>query len=68
MFYSPEDEFQVIMENELQFVERCLRINPKSYSSWHQRCFVMENIPKADWKQELLLCNKYLEYDERNCE
>ncbi len=65
--FSDEEAFQDVMENELQFVERCLRTNPKSYGSWHQRCFVMASMPKPDWKQELNLCNKYLELDERNC-
>ncbi len=66
--FSDEKDFQDVMDNELKFAERCLRFNPKSYSSWHHRCFIMENVPTPDWKQELNLCNKYLEYDERNCE
>jgi geranylgeranyl transferase type-2 subunit alpha len=55
------------MENELHFLETCLKVNPKSYGTWHHRSFILENIPNPDWARELELCNKFLEYDERNC-
>ena len=54
-------------KEELSFLEECLQYNPKSYSSWHQRCFVMLHTPSPDWKRELDLCTKFLSYDERNC-
>jgi len=56
-----------IYERELHFLEQCLRMNPKCYSTWHQRCWIMDKMETPDWKQELALCNKFLEYDERNC-
>ena len=61
------DVLAKICEKELHFVEQCLRMNPKCYSSWHQRCWIMDKMEAPDWKRELDLCNKYLEYDERNC-
>lgn len=60
------DEVQKIMDSELYFLESCLKVNPKSYGTWHHRTFIMENMPKPDWDRELQLCNTFLEYDERN--
>ncbi|CAL1532309.1 unnamed protein product [Lymnaea stagnalis] len=61
-----KEELQKIFQSELHFLETCLKINPKSYGSWHQRCFVMDNMPEPDWSRELELCNQFLQYDERN--
>nr|XP_054748223.1 geranylgeranyl transferase type-2 subunit alpha-like [Lytechinus pictus] len=60
------DEMKDLYDRELGFIENCLRVNPKSYGAWYHRCWVMDHTPKPDWKQELKLCNLYLEYDERN--
>ncbi|KAJ7313167.1 hypothetical protein JRQ81_004441 [Phrynocephalus forsythii] len=62
---SPE-EMQALCKAELSFLESCLRVNPKSYGTWHHRCWVMERIPEPDWARELELCSKFLEVDERN--
>ncbi|XP_042700873.2 geranylgeranyl transferase type-2 subunit alpha isoform X1 [Chrysemys picta bellii] len=62
---SPE-EMQLLCRGELSFLESCLRVNPKSYGTWHHRCWVMEHIPHPDWARELELCAKFLEIDERN--
>ncbi|XP_056019962.1 geranylgeranyl transferase type-2 subunit alpha-like [Ostrea edulis] len=64
---NKEDEFvQKLMQDELGFLESCLKLNPKSYGAWQHRCFIMENMPCPDWERELQLCNTFLEYDERN--
>ncbi|KAL8177163.1 UNVERIFIED_CONTAM: hypothetical protein K2H54_042732 [Gekko kuhli] len=60
------DEMQALCKAELSFLESCLRVNPKSYGTWHHRCWVMEHIPEPDWARELELCSKFLESDERN--
>ncbi|XP_076449140.1 geranylgeranyl transferase type-2 subunit alpha-like [Babylonia areolata] len=60
------EELQKLYRGELDFLEMCLKINPKSYGTWHHRCFVMDHMPSPDWKRELELCNLFLQYDERN--
>ncbi|XP_052816864.1 geranylgeranyl transferase type-2 subunit alpha-like [Mya arenaria] len=60
------EEVCELFKTELQFLESCLRGNPKSYGVWNHRCFVMDTMAEPDWKKELQLCNLFLEYDERN--
>lgn len=59
---------QKIYETELSFLESCLKVNPKSYGSWHQRGWVSARLPRPDWARELSLCDRCLSLDDRNCE
>lgn len=63
-----EDEIQKIYEAELSFLESCLKVNPKSYGSWHHRGWVSVRLPRPDWARELSLCDRCLSLDDRNCE
>lgn len=57
-----------VYTDELHFLEQCLRVNPKSYGTWHQRGWIVDRLNTAAmWARELSLCSTYLEYDERNC-
>ncbi|KAG5849778.1 hypothetical protein ANANG_G00075310 [Anguilla anguilla] len=40
-----EEEVQKVYEEELSFLEGCLKVNPKSYGSWHHRGWVSSRIP-----------------------
>ncbi|XP_038597225.1 geranylgeranyl transferase type-2 subunit alpha [Tachyglossus aculeatus] len=62
---SPE-ELEALVAAELGFLERCLRVNPKSYGTWHHRCWLLARLPRPDWARELDLCARFLDSDERN--
>eukprot|EP00038_Savillea_parva_P020222 m.30701 g.30701 ORF g.30701 m.30701 type:complete len:641 (+) comp4737_c0_seq2:46-1968(+) len=61
-----DDAKQKECVNELQFLNGCLKENPKSYSVWHQRRWVMQQAPLPPWKEELDNCNHFLKLDQRN--
>lgn len=63
---SPE-ELAALVKAELGFLESCLRVNPKSYGTWHHRCWLLGRLPEPNWARELELCARFLEVDERNC-
>lgn len=60
-------EFDKLCQNELMFTQECLKLNPKSYNIWHHRMWLLQIINNPDIKQELLLCENCLSFDERNC-
>ncbi|CAH3130023.1 unnamed protein product [Porites lobata] len=63
---NPPDLLLKLCQKELSFLKNCLQVNPKSYSVWHHRQWIMEYMPQPDWNEELRLCNLFLSYDERN--
>lgn len=67
MCFRDKDEVQKIYEAELFFLESCLKVNPKSYGSWHHRGWVSARLPRPDWARELGLCDRCLSLDDRNC-
>lgn len=63
---NPQVALQDICQRELSFLRNCLQVNPKSYSVWYHRQWIMEFMPQPNWKEELHLCNLFLSYDARN--
>uniref|UniRef100_A0A3B3DI63 Geranylgeranyl transferase type-2 subunit alpha n=1 Tax=Oryzias melastigma TaxID=30732 RepID=A0A3B3DI63_ORYME len=66
MHLEDADEMQKLYEAELSFLEACLKINPKSYGSWHHRGWVSTRLPRPNWARELSLCDRCLSLDDRN--
>ncbi|KAF7696283.1 geranylgeranyl transferase type-2 subunit alpha [Silurus meridionalis] len=61
-----QEEMQKLYEAELLFIEACLKVNPKSYGSWHHRGWVSSRLPTPNWPRELSLCDRCLSLDDRN--
>uniref|UniRef100_T1JKS0 Geranylgeranyl transferase type-2 subunit alpha n=1 Tax=Strigamia maritima TaxID=126957 RepID=T1JKS0_STRMM len=63
---TTEGDINDLFNKELSFTESCLRVNPKSYGAWFHRCWVLDTMPNPDWQKEHVLCDRFLELDERN--
>ncbi|XP_064395199.1 geranylgeranyl transferase type-2 subunit alpha-like isoform X2 [Halichondria panicea] len=61
-----DEEFSLLCCKELNLLESCLRVNPKAYCVWLSRQWILLHCPQADWVREKGLCDKLLNYDERN--
>uniref|UniRef100_A0A914DJ68 Geranylgeranyl transferase type-2 subunit alpha n=1 Tax=Acrobeloides nanus TaxID=290746 RepID=A0A914DJ68_9BILA len=61
-----EKRHNELMKNELELTRKAIMANPKSYSSWFQRYWVLEREISPDLKQELELCKTALAVDCRN--
>ncbi|GAA5889200.1 hypothetical protein JCM6882_000673 [Rhodosporidiobolus microsporus] len=57
---------QCILESDLQLTNASLKLNPKNYSVWEHRKWVLETMPDADWGMEMKMVELYLEKDGRN--
>ena len=64
---SRQDEFDKVCQNELFFIENSLKINPKSYGTWHHRYWLIKFMNEPNLQREIQLCNQFLKLDERNC-
>jgi len=58
---------QSILLGELRFTEGAVASHPKSYWIWNHRTWATQCLGnQCDWKRELELCNKFLDFDCRN--
>ncbi|GMR48046.1 hypothetical protein PMAYCL1PPCAC_18241 [Pristionchus mayeri] len=55
-----------LYQNELSLTEQCIMANPKSYSAWFQRSWILNRQAIPDLKKELVLCKEGLKMDCRN--
>ena len=65
---SKLDQFNKLCQNELTFIENCLKVNFKSYGTWHHRYWIIGFMNEPNLEREIYLCNQFLQLDERNCE
>lgn len=61
-----EADSEIIYKDELTFTKDCLRKNEKSYSVWQHRIWILAQMPKTEYENELKLCDHLLSLDERN--
>ncbi|KAJ3022513.1 UNVERIFIED_CONTAM: hypothetical protein HDU68_009065 [Siphonaria sp. JEL0065] len=61
-----QDDIQAMAHSDLKFIEKLVRVYPKSYWLWLHRRWVLENMPHPDWNRELKLCQMMLDMDPRN--
>ena len=59
-----ENQQKDFLENELKITQHCLRSNPKSYSCWYQRQWILKILKQKFqlnlYENELNLCKTYL--------
>ncbi|EGT43497.1 hypothetical protein CAEBREN_12045 [Caenorhabditis brenneri] len=55
-----------LLSGELFLSYECIKSNPKSYSAWYQRAWILERQAAPDLAKELVLCEKALGMDCRN--
>ena len=60
-----EGELSQAKRQELAFNNKALHANPKVYCIWNHRKWVVQGFPEC-WKEELALCEQFLQLDERN--
>lgn len=67
VMYRDSTESQQILSQDILLTLQALRQNPKNYSVWEHRKWLLRTMPQPDWRFELGLVNKFLEADARNC-
>lgn len=58
---------QAYLAGDLPLTIEALKRNPKNYSVWEHRKWLLETMPDADWVAEFEMVNLYLKMDPRNC-
>ncbi|GAA5963404.1 hypothetical protein JCM3765_003058 [Sporobolomyces pararoseus] len=63
---TAESRRQKVLQGDLDLTNQSLKLNPKNYSVWEHRKWVLETMPDADWGFEIKMVELYLEKDGRN--
>ncbi|CAI4220942.1 unnamed protein product [Auanema sp. JU1783] len=61
-----EQKVENVLNNELHVTQNCFEVNPKSYTTWCHRGWVLKQLANPNIKKELGLCEKALKMDCRN--
>ena len=56
-----------LVAKEMKLLEKSIQQFPKSYWIWYHRTWLTQHTRTVDWARELLLCDKLLKLDPRNC-
>uniref|UniRef100_A0A1I7UXH0 Geranylgeranyl transferase type-2 subunit alpha n=1 Tax=Caenorhabditis tropicalis TaxID=1561998 RepID=A0A1I7UXH0_9PELO len=59
-------KLESFLSGELYLSYECIKSNPKSYSAWYQRTWILERQTTPDFKKELEMCKQALMMDCRN--
>uniref|UniRef100_A0AC34GUE7 Geranylgeranyl transferase type-2 subunit alpha n=1 Tax=Panagrolaimus sp. ES5 TaxID=591445 RepID=A0AC34GUE7_9BILA len=62
----PLPTFDDLLDRDTKLSEEALFHNPKSYSAWNHRRFLMELYSNPPLKREIEICEKALTFDSRN--
>lgn len=61
------EDIQTLLEADLALTAKCLLRNPKDYSIWEHRKWILKTMPDPDWGYEFKMVQGLLERDARNC-
>mmetsp|Transcript_13664 Transcript_13664/g.20376 ORF Transcript_13664/g.20376 Transcript_13664/m.20376 type:complete len:297 (+) Transcript_13664:26-916(+) len=66
MLLAHKETFLKSAQKELELTATCLQKQPKSYSTWFHRAWIIQKFFPQVAKEELILCDEFLAVDERN--
>lgn len=78
LIYRSPEEIVKLLTTDLRLTTAYLQVHPKVYWIWNHRKWCLESVPLGPegsegwrnefWKMELMLIEKMLDIDARNCE
>ncbi|ORY47078.1 protein prenylyltransferase, partial [Rhizoclosmatium globosum] len=61
-----QEDINAMAHQDLKFIEKLVRVHPKSYWLWLHRGWILDHMPSPDWSRELKLVQMMLDLDPRN--